>query len=133
MRCHGRRMAPASPQGVMIIQCRYGMPPMEGMSIMEEAIQSRRYGMPSMGGMSTSIVGIPSPYGHWHGRRMAPASPQEVRIKQCRCGKLRDSEHWHIDFRYYSWFIAEPGLLHPSLEHLNTLGSHPYLHPSAQT
>src|SRR6266702_1737404 len=113
MRCHGRRMAPASPQGVMIIQCRYGMPPMEG--------------------MSTSIVGMLMLCWGWHGRRMAPASPQEVRIKQCRCGKLRDSEHWHIDFRYYSWFIAEPGLLHPSLEHLNALGSHPYLHPSAQT
>src|SRR2546429_9873306 len=26
---------------------------------------------------------------------MAPASPQEVRIKQCRCGKLRDGEHWY--------------------------------------
>src|SRR5437870_4209369 len=105
MRWHGHPMASASPRGVRIGRCGYGMQPMAGMStliagilmlcwgwpghpmagvsfleagmsIMEEAIQPYRYGMRRMEGMSISIVGIPTPYGQWHGRQMASASPR---------------------------------------------------------
>src|SRR6266566_5308769 len=134
MRWPGHRMASVSSRGVMIVRYRYGMPPMEamslsiagilmlfwewpghrmagvsflqaGISIMEEAIQARKYGMQPMEVMPLSIAGIPTSFGQWPGRPMASASPRGAWIRQCRCGEPADGEHWHIDFRAIVHFL----------------------------